>query len=92
MCTPLLNIQTLYMYCYIVLQIYFEEADYYVTEGDLRPPTIRLQFRKTQNPFTMTLFSVTIANLSGFSESAATPGRAVEATLGIILKSGLLKI
>ena len=77
---------------YIVLEINFEETHYYVTEGDSRLPTLRLQFRRTQNPFTMTLFSVTITEAidpTGFNGSAfipyfhygATPGMAVEATL-----------
>ena len=82
MCTSLLNI-----YRYIVLEINFEEADYSITEGDPWPPTIRLQFRKTQNPFTMTVFSVSITEAidpAGFNGSAfipfdyyyeATPGR-----------------
>ena len=78
---------------YIVLEINFEEEDYSITEGDPWPPTIRLQFRRTQNPFTMTLFSVTITEAidpAGFNGSAfiqsddineATPGRVVEATI-----------
>ena len=82
---------------HIVLEIYFEETRYYVTEGDLRLPTLRLHFRRTQNPFTMTLFSVTITEAvdpAGFNGSdfiphydyyEATPGRALEATLEYFL-------
>ena len=45
---------------YVVLQINFAEADYLSTEGSTLTNPIRLQFRNTQNPFTLILSPVSI--------------------------------
>lgn len=44
--------------------INIEEIDYTVLEGDTSDPYIRLGFRRTQAPFTLTLFPVSIVNFS----------------------------
>ena len=45
------------------LEINIEEFDYLVQEDEASNPVIRLQFRRTQNPFTMTIFPVSISDL-----------------------------
>lgn len=68
------------------LEINFREADYSFTEGSPDRPRIELQFRQAQNPFTVTLYPVSITEAldpAGFNTSAfisaediseATPG------------------
>ena len=72
---------------YIGLDIYIEEDHYTFLEGQTQNPMIRLQFGRTQNPFKMTLFPVSIREAidpNGFNMSAfitsqafadATPGK-----------------
>ena len=44
-----------------MLQINFEESDYYIAEGSERLSSpITLQFRENQNPFNLTLTPVTV--------------------------------
>ena len=40
------------------LEINIEEADYSVIEGEAENTVIKLQFRRTQNPFTVTVYPV----------------------------------
>ena len=49
------------MFLTSVLQIYFGESDYSISEGSaLLSSTITLQFKENQNPFTVRLSPVTI--------------------------------
>ena len=66
-----------------MLEINIEEADYSILEGDSTDPMIRVQFRRTQSPFTMTLHPVGIMDAyqrfdvgqpSNRTEAMATPG------------------
>lgn len=69
------------------LEINFGESDYSIMEGSPDRPRILFQFRRTQNPFTVTLHPVSITEAldpAGFSASdfisaedisEATPGK-----------------
>ena len=73
-----------------VLQINFGESDSYIVEGSAElSPTITLQFRYNQNPFTVRLSPVTIdtaesMNLGFFIKSGAITSD-LRAKLGIYL-------
>ena len=45
---------------HIGLELNIEEADYSVIEGETENTVIKLQFRRTQNPFTVTVYPVNI--------------------------------
>ena len=45
---------------HIGLEVNIEEADYSVIEGEAENTVIKLQFRRTQNPFTVTVYPVNI--------------------------------
>ena len=47
-------------YTYTVLQVYFEESNYSITEGSNLNKPIRLMITNNQNPFNLTLSAVTI--------------------------------
>ena len=57
-----LSVLKLISYIYTsVLEINFEESDYYIAEGSERLSSpITLQFRENQNPFNLTLTAVTV--------------------------------
>lgn len=58
--THFLNNSFVLSLCHTVLEINFEEADYSIEEGvDLSQP-IRMQFRTTQNDFTLILCPLSI--------------------------------
>ena len=72
---------------FIGLEINIEEADYSILEDAANNPVIRLQFRRTQSPFTLTITPASINNLDPFDfnagnfisiptipEAIATPG------------------
>ena len=64
LCRPLSVQPTTFCVChFIVLEINIEEADYTILE-DASNPVIRLQFRRTQSSFTMTIFPVSIIDLN----------------------------
>ena len=42
------------------LEISFEQPQYSIREGETLSPVMRLQFRETQNPFTVTFYPVSI--------------------------------
>ena len=77
----------LFILLYKGLDVYIEEDHYTFLEGQTQNPIIRLQFGRTQNPFKMTLFPVSIREAidpNGFNMSAfitsqafadATPGK-----------------
>ena len=77
------------LHVYTVLEINFEEPDYSITEGDPWPPTIGLQFGRTQNPFTMSLFSVSIMEAidpAGFNGSDFIPHDNINEATGRAVK------
>ena len=48
-------------FCHCVgLEISFVEPQYSIREGEALSPVLRLQFRETQNPLTVTLYPVSI--------------------------------
>ena len=62
-------------YTYTVLQIYFEESNYSITEGSNLSKPIRLMITNNQNPFNLILSAVTIdsvedAGLGTFIDSS----------------------
>lgn len=78
------------------LEINFREADYSFTEGSPDRPRIELQFRQAQDPFTVTLYPVSITEAldpAGFNTSAfisaediseATPGKGVVESAAVV--------
>ena len=52
----------MYAYCFTELQINFEELDYSIHEGDSTANLITLQYRRTENDFTLRLTPVSIAD------------------------------
>lgn len=62
MCPSLLQFTSIFTI--VGLEINFEESTYFITEADTSDPHIRLQFRRTQNPFTIFLFSVNIVDMN----------------------------
>ena len=70
------------------LEINFEESDYSIEEGSYMPSSpIYLQFKTNQNPFTVTLHSVTVDTAEGmdlgFFINSGTIAQASRATAGI---------
>lgn len=63
-----------------MLQINFAEADYSLVEGSLLTNPIRIQFRNTQNPFTLILSPVSIREaedifkVEQFVDTSGDPG------------------
>ena len=57
----------------IGLDVYTEEDHYTIIEGQTQTPVVWLQYGRTQNPFNMTLFPVSIKQAidpAGFNVSA----------------------
>ena len=52
----------MYAYCFTELQINFEELDYSINEGDSTANLITMQYRRTENDFTLRLTPVSIAD------------------------------
>ena len=53
----------MYAYCFTELHINFEEWDYYsIDEGDSTANLIVMQYRRTENDFTLRLTPVSIAD------------------------------
>ena len=52
----------MYAYCFTELQINFEELDYSIDEGDSTANLITMQYRRTENDFTLRLTPVSIAD------------------------------
>ena len=50
------------LYCFTELQINFEELDYSIDEGDSTANLITMQYRRTENDFTLRLTPVSIAD------------------------------
>ena len=52
----------MYAYCFTELQINFEELDFSIDEGDSTANLITMQYRRTENDFTLRLTPVSIAD------------------------------
>ena len=52
----------MYAYCFTELQINFEELDYSIEEGESTADLITMQYRRTENDFTLRLTPVSIAD------------------------------
>ena len=52
----------MYAYCFTELQINFEELDYSINEGESTANVITMQYRRTENDFTLRLTPVSIAD------------------------------
>ena len=52
----------MYAYCFTELQIYFDELDYSIDEGESTADLITMQYRRTENDFTLRLTPVSIAD------------------------------
>ena len=52
----------MYAYCFTELEINFEELDYSINEGDSTENLITMQYRRTENCFTLRLTPVSIAD------------------------------
>ena len=52
----------MYAYCFTELQINFEHLDYSIDEGDSTANLITMQYRRTENDFTLRLTPVSIAD------------------------------
>ena len=77
-----------FIYC-IGLHICIEEDHYTVHEGQTQTPVIHLQYGRTQNPFNMTLFPVSIKEAidpAGFNLSAFITSQDADATSGKMTK------
>ena len=51
-----------YAFCFTELQINFEELDYSINEGESTANKITMQYRRTENDFTLRLTPVSIAD------------------------------
>ena len=75
-----------YLTFYTGLEIYIEEDHCTIHEGQTQNPMIQLRFVRTQNPFTVTLFPVSIEEAidpTGFNLSTLiTPQTVAKATPG----------
>ena len=52
----------MFAYCFTELQINFEELDYSIDEGDSTANLITMQYRRTENDFTLRLTPVSIGD------------------------------
>ena len=52
----------MYAYCFTELQINFAKFDYCIDEGDSTANLIMMQYRRTENDFTLRLTPVSIAD------------------------------
>ena len=52
----------IYAYCFTELQINLEELDFSIDEGDSTANLITMQYRRTENDFTLRLTPVSIAD------------------------------
>ena len=80
-----MHIKVIFVYYCIVLEINFEEPAYRLREGDPQLPPIRLLFRRTQSPITVSLFPVSITEAidpAGFNMGDFIPSGISEATPG----------